>query len=92
MILTALVALLPGAPAAFRARQRRQSAALHAAQARFWSQVARRAESRGATDGDSIAAPADRPAQVARAVEAAKDYRRAAAYHEGQRRAFADGW
>ena len=92
MVLTALIAVLLGAPAAIRARQRRQSAALHAAQARFWSRLALRTEARGATDGDPIAESPDRPAQVARAVEAAKDYRRAAAYHDGQRRAYEQGW
>jgi len=92
LIATAIIALLLGAPSAIRARQRRQSAALHAAQARFWDRLARRTADRGATDGEAVAEGPDRPRQAARAAAAAEDYRKAAAYHQAQRRSYEAGW
>lgn len=75
MIATVLIALLLVAPASIRARHRRQSASLHAAQARFWARMAREA---------------GRPGR--HAAREAEEYRRAAALHEAQSRAFAGGW
>ncbi len=92
LLATAVIALLLGWPSANLARQRRQSAALHAAQARFWCQIAHRRAVRGATDGEEIARGPERPRQVARAAAAAEDYRKAAAYHQAQQRAFENGW